>query len=168
MNEYAATREHSSSALTSIRRAEAMVLVLTAFIPVIYFGAVGTPLSMLVFAVAVLLLPRDQTRVTSFESSRIAALQDLLIEGSSLRARYLSAQDLPGSLVKAGVIASLRIDALTWIGDSRARLQPYPEFAGIFDAHGGQNLGEELDGRLERLRQILHIAQASRRLNLPI
>jgi hypothetical protein len=61
-----------------------------------------------------------------------------------------------------------RFDIIEWIADSRTRLERYPEVAGIFDAHEAAGLVDELDARLVRLTEISRLAQASRRLGLPI
>jgi hypothetical protein len=169
MNEYAATQADHSPPLVTIRRAESVAFAAMAFVPLIVLGSMGAPASLVLFAAAAIRLPRHRTREASaFETHRLEVLRELLTEGTSIHARYTTAEDLPGSLARASSLALVRIDILQWIADSRARLERYPEFAGIFEAHGGVNLGDELEGRLERLRELMHLARTSRRLNLPI
>lgn len=168
MNEYAATQPQHSPILISIRRAEALVLAGMAFIPLVALGAVGAPISFALLGAAVVLLPRNLVAEASSEMQRLEVLRDLYKQGSELSARQMALHDLPGSLSRSESLAQLGLDITQWVSESEARMQRYPEFAGIFKAHGGSDRYTELQGRVERLREILHLAQVSRRLELPI
>jgi hypothetical protein len=169
MSEHATTQTQRSPLLTGIRRAEAMALAVLAFGPLVSFGAPGAPLSLALIVTAAILLPRRRERaVSTHEDRQLQTLRMLLTEGSELRARYLAISALPSSLSRTSALTGVRLDVIKWIQDSHSRLEPYPEFLGIFEAHGGLDLSEELDGRVDRLGEIVHLAQAGRRLGLSI
>jgi hypothetical protein len=111
---------------------------------------------------------RESTHASTREERRLELTRRLLTTGQELRARYAEVRELPGSLVRAQALMEARFDIIEWVADSRARLERFPEVAGIFDAHGAAGLVDELDARLVRLTEITRLAHASRRLGLPI
>jgi hypothetical protein len=157
MSELVAVQSPGSPIIKGIRRAEAVALGGLSVAMVISLGAIGAPISFALLAVAVVLLPRrKEMDAASREQQRLQLTRQMLSEGRSLRARY----DLDN--------VAMRSELEDWIASSRTRIANFPEFAAIYDAHNGNHLGEEIDGRLQRLAEIDRLAQASRRLDLPI
>ena len=169
MNQLAATQTQRSPLIIGIRRAEAMLITAFAFAPLVAYGPAGAPLSFAMLAVAALMLPRQrESTATTREERRLELTRRLFTTGQELRAHYARVYNQPGSLARAQALMEARFDIIEWIADSRARLQRFPEVAGIFDAHEAADLVDELDARLVRLTEISRLAQASRHLGLPI
>lgn len=169
MSELAATYSTRSPVVLGIRRAEAMALTALALAAIVSLGPSGFPFSLALLAAASVLLPRRRAAsLSTKEEQRLQLMRDLLQSGKALQMRYEELSGSRDSHRESRALLQLRFQVIDWIADSRSRIARYPEFAGIYEAHHGANLFEELHGRLHRLEEIERLAQTSRRLDLPV
>jgi hypothetical protein len=129
----------------------------------------GAPFSFALLGTAAVLLPRSRdVDIANRQEQRLQLARQLLSEGRAIRSQYGRGRQLEDTQVATRVLLEARFEMISWISDSKAQLARYPEFAGIYEAHFGKDLLEEMDGRLHRLSEVVRLAQTSNRLDLPI
>jgi hypothetical protein len=154
--------------LDAARAIECIALLAGAAVVV---GAMPMPSALLaavLVGMAVVLRPRERVLTTSRADARREDIRRLTAEGLVLRWRYLDARKLPVGEARADALWSVRRDVTIWLENSTARLDRYPEVAGILRAHratGG--VIDELDCALQRLAEVRRLCSVSERLRLP-
>ncbi|HEX5369072.1 MAG TPA: hypothetical protein VFY10_06615 [Dehalococcoidia bacterium] len=155
--------------LDSVRWVEVAALSLSSLIAAIsiHYGVLlATPLLLIAF----ILVPRDRVAVEKQRASERASLvNQVRQEGYQLRSVYMAVrgQALSGERTRAQ--ASARRGIVQWISSTNKKLETYPEFAGIFQAHRSSGgIIAELDCCLQRLSELRQLGLLSDRLELPI
>jgi hypothetical protein len=153
--------------LVRVRQVEsALLIVLAAALIWVRFGHVAILLDFPLLAIAVLLASRNLTKDASSKDSQLDRFEELISQGSQVYSLYKPATDGPRLRQRTPELFLAKYEMDKWLDRVRFELRLYPEFAGIFEAHGASNHEDEVEGRMRRLRQIKNLAAASYRVGL--
>jgi len=156
--------------LDAVRRVEVVGLVGMSLFLAVQYAPFGLAPAAALLWVAVTLIPRERVLpATTREEARIELLNRLQAEALDLRAEYMTVHAQPLTLPRAEAFWRVRREVTVWLATCQARLRPYPEFAGIYEARrGAGGIIDDLDRCLSCLSEVKHLAALSRKLKLPI
>ena len=160
--------DESVTTLTRLRQMESAVLILlAATLALSGLDGIALILEIPVIGVA-LLLAKSKPDLTKRElAQRLGRFDDLLVQADKL---YASERLItkPKSWEQTRDLLLAKYEIEKWVDRVKSELRPYPEFAGIFEAYGGEDAKEQLEGRMRRLEEIRRLVYISQRVGLRV
>ena len=161
-------RLHSSGSVDAIRRVEYVVLLIFSAASVLMFSHYGPVIALPLSLLALMLVPTRCNPAKSHAERRLATLNEIQDEGLRLRSQWLYFSESQGAQ-SALDRWSIRRETILWMYRCERSLKPFPEVAGIFEAHEARDdLMEDLDSCLAMLSRLRRLVSLSKNLKLPI